>query len=64
MAKACRLLIGVGHSRCLMSAVELSAVFLMARYSSRPVAPGQSLTSNRSSPLAVRTAKTSVRVRD
>eukprot|EP00972_Heterocapsa_arctica_P086601 12766161-Heterocapsa_arctica.AAC.1 len=47
-----------------MNAVERSAVFLMARYSSTPVSPGQSLTSNRSRPLAVRTAKTSERVRD
>eukprot|EP00972_Heterocapsa_arctica_P027236 4004007-Heterocapsa_arctica.AAC.1 len=64
MAKACRLLIGVGHSKNLMSAVELSAVFLMARYSSAPVSPGHSWTTNRSSPLAVRTARASVRVKD
>eukprot|EP00972_Heterocapsa_arctica_P023862 3515107-Heterocapsa_arctica.AAC.1 len=64
MAKACLLLTGVGHSSCLMSAVELSAVFLMAWCKPDPVSPGQSVTSKRSRPLAVRTARTSARVKE
>ena len=64
MAKAIRFEIGVGHFRCRKRAVELSAVFLMARYRPRPHSPGQRATSKRSKPRAVRTANSSALVKE